>query len=119
MPFHNKGIALHEFDANEYRKFVRTLSDEELVKAGKRLRVLCGDVVTAIPSVFRMQLRIYREEYRRGIQEIGDPRQLLVGLSGSPCYIFALNRQLSRLSPQHRKKRWRDNLALMRFLDGL
>ena len=31
-------IAFREFDPDEYRRFVQTLSDEELVKAGKRLR---------------------------------------------------------------------------------
>jgi hypothetical protein len=39
-----------EFNEDEYRKFIRTLSDEELIKAGKRLRILCGDVVTPTPS---------------------------------------------------------------------
>ena len=40
-----------------YRKFVRTLSDEELAKAGKRPRILCGDVVTPKPSTFNRQLK--------------------------------------------------------------
>jgi hypothetical protein len=58
-------IALREFSEDEYRKFIRTLSDEELIKAGKRLRILCGDVVTPMPSPFDQQLKICREEYRR------------------------------------------------------
>jgi hypothetical protein len=45
-------IALVEFNDDDYRKFIRTLSDEELIKAGKRLRVLCGDFVTPVPSAF-------------------------------------------------------------------
>jgi hypothetical protein len=54
-----------EFSEDDYRKFIRTLSDEELIKAGKRLRILCGDVVTPTPSTFDKQLKICREEYRR------------------------------------------------------
>jgi len=42
-------IGLREFNEAGYRKFIRTLSDEELIKAGKRLRILCGDVVTPTP----------------------------------------------------------------------
>jgi hypothetical protein len=58
-------IGFREFSEDDYRKFIRTLSDEELIKAGKRLRILCGDVVTANPSTFDKQLKICREEYRR------------------------------------------------------
>jgi hypothetical protein len=58
-------IAFREFSEDDYRKFIQTLSDEELVKAGKRLRILCGDVVTATPSTFERQLKICREEYLR------------------------------------------------------
>jgi hypothetical protein len=58
-------IALQAFDERKYREFLRTLSDEELIKAGKRLRVLCGDVVTTTPCVFDQELKIFREEYRR------------------------------------------------------
>jgi len=36
-------IAFREFNADEYRKFMRTLSDEELIKAGKRLRMAALD----------------------------------------------------------------------------
>jgi hypothetical protein len=39
-------IGLREFSEDDYRKFIRTISDEELINAGKRLRILCGDVVT-------------------------------------------------------------------------
>ena len=58
-------IGLREFNEAAYRKFIRTLSDEELIKAGKRLRILCGDVVTPNPSTFDRQHKICREEYRR------------------------------------------------------
>ena len=58
-------IAIRAFDPDEYRRFVQTLSDEELVKAGKRLRSLCGDVVLTTLSAFQRQLKICREEYRR------------------------------------------------------
>jgi hypothetical protein len=58
-------IGFREFNEDEYRKFIRTLSDEELIKAGKRLRILSGDVVTPTPSTFDRQLKICREEYRR------------------------------------------------------
>ena len=61
----SSAIAFREFSEDEYRKFVRTLTDEELIKAGKQLRILCGDVVTPIVSVFDQQLKICREEYRR------------------------------------------------------
>ena len=33
-------IAFREFDEDEYRRFIQTLSDEELITAGKRLRSL-------------------------------------------------------------------------------
>jgi hypothetical protein len=58
-------IGFREFSEDEYRKFIRTLSDEELIKAGKRLLILCSDVVTPTPSTFDRQLEICREEYRR------------------------------------------------------
>jgi hypothetical protein len=61
----SSSIGFREFSEDEYRKFIRTLSDEELVKAGKRLRILCGDVVTPTPSAFDIQLKICREEYRQ------------------------------------------------------
>ena len=58
-------IGFREFSEDDYREFIRTLSDEELIKAGKRLRILCGDVVTPNPRTFGRQLKICREEYRR------------------------------------------------------
>jgi hypothetical protein len=58
-------IGFREFSEDEYRKFIQTLSNEELIKAGKRLRSLCGDVVLTTPSAFQRQLKICREEYRR------------------------------------------------------
>ena len=60
-------IALRDFDPDEYRRFVQTLSDEELVKAGKRRRFPSGDgkIVTTMPYAFYEQLKICREEYRR------------------------------------------------------
>jgi hypothetical protein len=58
-------IGFREFSEDDYRKFIRTLSDEELIKAGNRLRILCGHVVTPTPSTFDKQLKICREEYRR------------------------------------------------------
>jgi hypothetical protein len=61
----SRPIALRKFSEDEHRKFVQTLSDEELIKAGKRLRSLCGDVVLTTPSAFQRQLKICREEYRR------------------------------------------------------
>jgi hypothetical protein len=54
-----------EFSEDDYREFIRTLSHEGLINAGKRLRTLCGDVVTPTPSTFDRQLRICRDEYRR------------------------------------------------------
>jgi hypothetical protein len=36
-------IGFREFSEDEYRKFIRTLSDEELIKAGQRVRIFCGD----------------------------------------------------------------------------
>jgi hypothetical protein len=32
-------IGFREFSENDYRKFIQTLSDEELIKAGKQLRI--------------------------------------------------------------------------------
>ncbi len=58
-------IGFREFSEDDYRKFIRTLSDEELVNAGKRLRILCGNVVTPTLGTFDRQLKICREEYRR------------------------------------------------------
>ena len=53
--------------AQKYREFVRTLSDEALIKEGKQIRWLSGDgkIVSTTPSVFAEQLKICREEYRR------------------------------------------------------
>jgi len=62
-------IAFREFNEDEYRRIVQTLSDEELIKAGKRLRSLCGDVVLTTPSAFQKQPKICREEYRRNRAE--------------------------------------------------
>jgi len=58
-------IGFREFSEDKYLKFVRALSNEELIKAGRRLRMLCGDVVTATPSAFDRQLNICREQSRR------------------------------------------------------
>jgi hypothetical protein len=69
-------IGFREFNEDEYGKFIRTLSDEELVKAGKRLRILCGDVVTPTRGTFDRQLKICREEYRRRHPKHGACRML-------------------------------------------
>ena len=60
-------IAFQEFDAQKYHEFVRTLSDEALIKEGKKLRWLSGDgkIVSTTPNAFYEQLKICREEYRR------------------------------------------------------
>jgi hypothetical protein len=60
-------IGFQEFDAQKYREFVRTLSDETLIKEGKQMRWLSGDgkIVSTTPSAFDEQLKICREEYRR------------------------------------------------------
>jgi len=60
-------IALQGFDAQKYREFLRTLSDDELIRTGKELRWLSGDgkIVSTTPSAFYEQLKICREEYRR------------------------------------------------------
>jgi hypothetical protein len=58
-------IGFREFSEEDYRTFIRTLSDDEPIEAGKRLRILCGDVVTPMPSTFGRQLKICRDEYRR------------------------------------------------------
>jgi hypothetical protein len=51
FPLHSP-IALEEFDEQKYRNFVRTLSDETLIKEGKQLRWLSGDgkIVSTMPS---------------------------------------------------------------------
>jgi hypothetical protein len=46
----SSAIGFREFSEEDYRKFIRTLSEEELIKAGKRLRISCGDVVTPTPG---------------------------------------------------------------------
>lgn len=54
----NNPVALREFDKEEYRKPVRSLSDADLVKGGKKLRRPVGNVVSAgPPCVFDFQLR--------------------------------------------------------------
>jgi hypothetical protein len=60
-------IAFQEIDAQKYHEFVRTLSDEALIREGKKLRWLSGDgkIVSTMPSAFDEQLKICREEYRR------------------------------------------------------
>ena len=59
-------IAFQEFDAQKYREFLRTLSDEALIREGKQMRWLSGDgkIVSTTPSAFDEQLKICREEYR-------------------------------------------------------
>jgi hypothetical protein len=63
----NSPSALQEFDAQKYRELVRTLSDEALIREGKKMRWLSGDgkIVSTMPSAFDEQLKICREEYRR------------------------------------------------------
>jgi hypothetical protein len=60
-------IAFQDFDAQKYREFVRTLSDEALIKEGKQMRWLSGDgkIVTTTLSAFDAQLKICRAEWRR------------------------------------------------------
>jgi hypothetical protein len=60
-------IAFQEFDAQKYREFVCTLSDEALIKEGKQIRWLAGDgkIVSTMPSAFDAQLKICRAEWRR------------------------------------------------------
>jgi len=60
-------IAFQRFDAEKYREFVRTLSDEALIREGKQLRRLSGDgkIVSTTVSVFDQKLKICREEFTR------------------------------------------------------
>jgi len=60
-------IAFQEFDAQKYREFIQTLSDDALIKEGKKLRWLSGDgkIVSTTRSAFDTQLKICREEYQR------------------------------------------------------
>ena|ERR1700687_1110517 len=44
-------IGFREF--KEDGNFIPTISDEELIRAGKQLPMLCGDVVTPTPSTAR------------------------------------------------------------------
>jgi hypothetical protein len=55
-------IDFQEFDAQKYRDFVRTLSDEALIREGKKMRWLSGDgkIVSTMPSAFDEQLKICR-----------------------------------------------------------
>jgi len=87
-------IALQEFDAQKYREFVRALSDEALIKEGKKLRWLSGDgkIVSTTPSAFDAQLKICRAEWRRAAPKIviytemlsPEPHQPNVLLRGVP-----------------------------------
>ena len=62
----SSSIAFRQFDEDEYRDRVRALSDDDLVKEGKKLRSLVGNVVSGgPPCVFDIELRICREEWRR------------------------------------------------------
>lgn len=47
-------IALQEFDEQKYRDFVHTLSDQGLIKEGKKLRWLVGDgkIVSTMACAF-------------------------------------------------------------------
>jgi hypothetical protein len=60
-------IAFQEFDAQKYREFVQTLSDETLIRGGKQMRWLSGDgkIVSTMPSAFGEQLKScgYRRRY--------------------------------------------------------
>jgi len=66
FPLHSP-IALEEFDEQKYRTFVRTISDEALIKEGKQVRWLSGDgkIVSMMPSAFDEQLKTRKEQYRR------------------------------------------------------
>jgi hypothetical protein len=58
-------IGFREFSEDEYRNFIQTLPDEKLVQEGKKLRSLVYPKTVGQPSVFRRQLELCREEYRR------------------------------------------------------
>ena len=60
-------IAFQKFDAQKYREFVRTLSDEALIREGKQMRWLSGDgkIVSTMPCAFYEQLKFCGEEWRR------------------------------------------------------
>ena len=62
-------IAFREFSEDEYRRFVQTLSDEELIKAGKRLRRLCGDIVLTTRSGFQKRLKYAAKNIGAGIRK--------------------------------------------------
>jgi hypothetical protein len=63
-------IAIGSFNLDEYRKSVRTLSDEDLIKQGKKMRWLSGDgkIVSTMPCAFYKQLKVCRQEWRRRIR---------------------------------------------------
>jgi hypothetical protein len=50
-------IALQEFDAQKYREFVQTLSDEALIREGKQMRWLSGDGKIREPAQADLLLR--------------------------------------------------------------
>jgi hypothetical protein len=58
-------IGFREFSEDDYRKFIRTLSDEKLVQLGKTLRMLVYPKMVGQPSAFERKLELCREEYRR------------------------------------------------------
>ena len=60
-------LAIGSFNLDEYGKSVRTLSDEDLIKEGKKMRWLSGDgkIVSTMPCAFCEQLKVCRQEWRR------------------------------------------------------
>jgi hypothetical protein len=59
-------IGLQEFDAQKYREFVRTLSDEALIREGKQMRRLYGDgkivSTTRAPSISSLKSAVLSGE---------------------------------------------------------
>ena len=52
-------VAVRRFDLDESRKSVQAMSDEDLIKEGKKMRWLSGDrkIVSTMPCAFYEQLK--------------------------------------------------------------
>ena len=114
----------------------RPINEGVLGKAFRRLCPLAGirrnDGAVYQPRLHDLRHTFAVHRLTSWIKQRADLNRLLpalavyigqAGLGSTERYLTLtperFRKQLSRLSPQHRKKRWRDNPALMRFLDGL
>jgi integrase/recombinase XerD len=115
----------------------KALNENSLIVAFRNLRLLAGvqryDGATYQPRMHDLRATFAVHRLTSWLRQGGDLNRLIpalsaymgqVGLGSSERYLKLtperFRTQLDKLSPQHpKRKRWRDDRDLMRFLDGL